>query len=660
MLEDVLKDREVVEELLEMVESGVQIPGASELGIRPDAIRRALDRPARGAVDRPAMRGIVEGLEGLEGAVAEGVPPGEPLPGPPGVPGPPGPDGLEAIIRLRGRPSLLVRNKTFDLPDSRTWRRRLLPNKSQIESVIASVGRVELIEHPSYDWVGTAWVVGERTVVTNRHVAATFAQRENGGFGFVRNFDNKRVGATVDFAEEFRTGLIEEIEVEKILFVADEGTGNPDIALLRLAPSNNIPDPVPLAADGPSSELFVAVVGYPARDSRNERDAMVRIFGDIYDVKRLAPGQVTLALDADSFFTHDCSTLGGNSGSVVMDIESGTAVGLHFAGRYRKSNYAVKASEVREAMSAMDVIVPVPIPVVDEERPEASGVRDPSFYEGRTGYAEAFLGPDHPVALPKLGPWEDDVAPVADAGDEQPQVANYTHFSLAVCKSRRLPLFTAVNIDGMEARRVPRRGDRWFLDGRIPLDFQTGNEAYRSNDLDRGHMVRRLDPVWGDRESAETANEDTFHYVNACPQHKDLNRATWVGLEDYILDNADARDLKVSVLTGPVFGENDAPYRGIRLPREYWKVAALVNQETGELSSTGYLLSQAGMVDDLSEFVFGKYETYQVPIARIEKLTGLDFGELRGHDPIAGEEELEIIGAPSTRMIRGPADIVFS
>lgn len=643
MLEDVLKDREVVEELLEMVESGVQVPGASELGIPPEALRRALDRPARG----------LEGLEGLEGAVGEGVPPGEP------VPGPPGPDGLEAIIRLRGRPSLLVRNKTFDLPESRTWRRRLLPNKSQIESVIASVGRVELLEHPSYDWVGTAWVVGERTVVTNRHVGATFAMRENGGFAFIRSFDNKRVGAVVDFAEEFRTGLIEEIEVEKILFVADEGAGNPDIALLRLASSDDIPDPVPLAADEPSSDQFVAVVGYPARDSRNERDAMVRIFGDIYDVKRLAPGQVTLALDEDFFFTHDCSTLGGNSGSVVMDIENGTAVGLHFAGRFRKSNYAVKASAVREAMAELDVIVPVPVPVVDDERPEASGVRDPSFYEGRAGYDEAFLGSDRPVALPKLGPWEDDVAPVEGAGDEQPHVANYTHFSLAVSKSRRLPLFTAVNIDGMEARRVPRRGDKWFLDGRISLDFQTGNEAYRSNDLDRGHMVRRLDPVWGDRESAEIANEDTFHYVNSSPQHRDLNRATWVGLEDYILDNADALDLKVSVLTGPVLGENDAPYRGIRLPREYWKVAALVNAETGELSATGYMLSQADMVDDLSEFVFGKYQTYQVPVARIERLTGLDFGALRERDPIADEGELEIVGAPSARVIRGPGDIVF-
>ena len=32
------------------------------------------------------------------------------------------------------------------------------------------------------------------------------------------------------------------------------------------------------------------------------------------------------------YFTHDCTTLGGNSGSVVLDLTTGEAVGLHFAG----------------------------------------------------------------------------------------------------------------------------------------------------------------------------------------------------------------------------------------------------------------------------------------------------------------------------------------
>ena len=41
--------------------------------------------------------------------------------------------------------------------------------------------------------------------------------------------------------------------------------------------------------------------------------------------------------------THDCSTLGGNSGSVLLDLQTGEAVGLHFAGLYLQDNFAVPA-----------------------------------------------------------------------------------------------------------------------------------------------------------------------------------------------------------------------------------------------------------------------------------------------------------------------------
>ena len=59
-----------------------------------------------------------------------------------------------------------------------------------------------------------------------------------------------------------------------------------------------------------------------------------------------------------------------------------------------------------------------------------------------------------------------------------------------------MAFYSAVNIDGTQLRRVPR-GDSWFLDPRIPAEVQTGDEVYKNNDLDRGHMTRRLDPVWG-------------------------------------------------------------------------------------------------------------------------------------------------------------------
>ena len=59
--------------------------------------------------------------------------------------------------------------------------------------------------------------------------------------------------------------------------------------------------------------------------------ALVRhIFGDVYNVKRLAPGQ--LRPPRDGLILHDCSTLGGNSGSPVIWEQMNQAVGIHTHG----------------------------------------------------------------------------------------------------------------------------------------------------------------------------------------------------------------------------------------------------------------------------------------------------------------------------------------
>jgi endonuclease G len=151
------------------------------------------------------------------------------------------------------------------------------------------------------------------------------------------------------------------------------------------------------------------------------------------------------------------------------------------------------------------------------------------------------------------------------------------------------------------------------------------------------------------------AGEDSFHFTNAAPQHKNLNQRTWQNLEDYILRNAGHFDLRVSVFTGPVLRADDARYRGIyRIPAEYWKVVVMV-KEDGKLSASAYLQTQKNLIADL-EFAYGAYKTYQVPVALIEELTGLDFGALRQHDPLASSQAEE--EATSTGLlIEEPEDI---
>ena len=226
--------------------------------------------------------------------------------------------------------------------------------------------------------------------------------------------------------------------------------------------------------------------------------------------------------------------------------------------------------------------------------------------------------------------------------DESGFELKYTHFSVVLHKARKMCLLAAVNIDGNQTVKIPRENDTWFIDSRVKRSYQLGESVYSDNDLDRGHMVRREDPNWGANEVAIQADEDTFHYANACPQHKDLNQKTWLSLENYVLNNAKNRDLKVSAISGPVLDENYKVYRDAIVPIQFYKVVAMVKKD-GTPSVTGYLLTQKELVADLErteeEFVFSQFKTYQVPLAKIEKLTGLDLSKLKEHDPLKGELE---------------------
>jgi len=95
----------------------------------------------------------------------------------------------------------------------------------------------------------------------------------------------------------------------------------------------------------------------------------------------------------------------------------------------------------------------------------------------------------------------------------------------------------------------------------------------------------------------------------------------------------------------------------VKIPRSFWKVIAFLHDETGELTATGYTLSQEAFLQAEEELVFGEYVTKthvttQVPIALIEQETGLSFGGLAALDPLAEAEEA--LAAPLTdfRQIR--------
>jgi endonuclease G len=328
------------------------------------------------------------------------------------------------------------------------------------------------------------------------------------------------------------------------------------------------------------------------------------------------------------------------------------------AGANGTANGAAAGSPATTVVSAGGVTVPfeLSIRLAGSARSAELGVSDEAIqidpnYGDRPGYDPAFLGADYSVALPTLAAELVAAAATSDQTTGEPKyVLPYYHFSVVINKERRLAFFTAVNIDGTLGRRLKREPDHWYYDQRLPEDEQTGPKIYQHNDLDLGHLVRRLDPAWGGTDSvAKLANDDTFHYTNCTPQHKDFNRSQlrWAGLEDYILDNADNLKFKVNVFTGPVLADDDQQFEQdgatAKLPRQFWKVVSMV-KSNGDLSATGYLVSQEDLIKglevDLEEFSYASYRTYQVPIRKIEALTKLSFGALANADPLAQQEAL--------------------
>jgi len=258
--------------------------------------------------------------------------------------------------------------------------------------------------------------------------------------------------------------------------------------------------------------------------------------------------------------------------------------------------------------------------------------RPVSAYAGRDGYRPAFLGTA--VPLPALGPGlRADAAPVRGGGTE----LRYRHFSVVQSKRRRLCFFSACNLDGGSTKRVARSGT-WRFDPRLDLRHQILEECYggaRQGLFSRGHMTRREDPVWG--APAREAEEDTFHAPNAVPQMQSYNSPVWLGLEDHVLRNADEDDQRVVVVTGPVLDPKDPVLYGVQVPVQFWKVVGFLRPGAKRLAAVGYLDSQASYLPQARPaFVWGQFRGMQVPLLRLEQLTGLRFGPLTRADVLAG------------------------
>ena len=312
---DVRRIFDDLDEVAERVESARSAASLRPMGTR--ARENAADRE-RGRVLADGVSGLAKVRAGREVDDAERI-------------------GLRAIVQQEGRPAIVVRDGDFGEPPA-LWS-QLSGRRERIREVIARAGRVEVDGHPDRAWVGTAWLVAPATLMTNRHVASKFCRRRRRSWTFRPGMQSR-----IDFVrEQDSTGSLQ-FEITEAIGVHDDH----DLALLRIEGASRdgrpLPDPLAVAASAPRDLLGreVYLVGYPMSDpDRNEPAAIQRIFRDVFDVKRLQPGRTIGYSTALSALEHDCSTLGGNSGSPLVDLETNLVIGLHFGGTYEVGNYAV-------------------------------------------------------------------------------------------------------------------------------------------------------------------------------------------------------------------------------------------------------------------------------------------------------------------------------
>lgn len=241
---------------------------------------------------------------------------------------------LEFVIRLM-RPVPLSRGGTLDPlgptvgPAFPAWTKF----QKSVKPFLYSVGRIDIVPKES---VGTGFLVSDGILVTNKHVLDILSK----GTGELEEGQ-----AVVRFRYEMGQPDEEEpVNITGVVAAHEEL----DIALLKVGKQKFTKARKPLALDpGPVEAGHpVVALGYPMDDSLRNPLFIRALFGNMFGIKRAAPGEVS-GLGEQSLY-HDCSTLGGNSGSPILSMKTARVVGLHREGTFLFRNEATDGASLNK------------------------------------------------------------------------------------------------------------------------------------------------------------------------------------------------------------------------------------------------------------------------------------------------------------------------
>ena len=223
---------------------------------------------------------------------------------------------------------------------------------------------------------GTGFLVSDRHVVTNRHVHGLYGhylldKTDPGGIEFIAE-KGKDASDFVPFNGEPPV-LLPELDIA-IYTLARPVTNRNPIALKPVETE---------ALDGKD----VVVIGYPDTHTPEKAEVLAVVEDDpIFAVKRLSQGQIFRhSTDIDTPYgvktsvsesknaaflmpaiCHNASTMGGNSGSPLLDIKNGQLLGVHFKGfkvfnQEEAANLAMAISQLTQSkpLNKLSTVTPI-------------------------------------------------------------------------------------------------------------------------------------------------------------------------------------------------------------------------------------------------------------------------------------------------------------
>lgn len=241
---------------------------------------------------------------------------------------------LELMIRLM-RPVPLSRKGALENLDPKIA--GSFPDWSKFQTSVKphlySIGRIDLAPK---EGVGTGFLVSDGVLVTNKHVLDMLSKG-------TRVLEKGQ--AVVRF--KFEDGIPETDKPANITGVIAVHS-DLDIALLKVDKQKFTQTRQPLTLDTAPVQkgTQIVAVGYPFDDSKRNPLFIGALFKGKFGVKRAAPGEVSNT--GSQTIYHDCSTLGGNSGSPLFSMKTARVVGLHRTGYFLYRNEAVDGASLQQ------------------------------------------------------------------------------------------------------------------------------------------------------------------------------------------------------------------------------------------------------------------------------------------------------------------------